>query len=69
MKGPEMLASFLSAAGIGFAAFAEAIGVNPSSVYNYVNGKRTPDLSVAVKIERQTCGKIPAAAWVEEVKP
>lgn len=69
MKGAELLRGFLAATGITGAAFAAAIGVDPSAVSHYLAGRRKPDLSTAARIERQTCGTIPASTWVDEGRP
>ena len=65
MKGAEMLKQFLDVNGITGVAFARAAGIDPTAISHYLSGRRTPDLSSAAKIERQTCGKIPASAWVD----
>lgn len=43
---------------IDISAMAEKLGVDRSSVHKYIDGTRTPRLSIAAKIEKITKGKV-----------
>jgi len=60
-----MLAEFISKSGKSRAAFAEKIGISRSYLSEILSGKRRPGLVLAVSIERETCGAVPASSWVD----
>ncbi|RWR49429.1 XRE family transcriptional regulator [Sinirhodobacter ferrireducens] len=60
-----MLAEFISKSGKSRAAFAERIGISRSYLSEILSGKRRHSLVLAVSIERETCGEVPTASWVD----
>lgn len=59
-----MFAEFIKASGKTRASWATRIGVTASYLSDLLNGKKTPSLEVAVRIERETDGAVPAASWI-----
>lgn len=47
------------------AELARRIGHDRSNFNRIVNGSAKPTLDVAVAIERETAGAVPASSWVE----
>ncbi|MFD2175644.1 helix-turn-helix transcriptional regulator [Rhodobacter lacus] len=63
------LSEHLRQAGVLQSAFAEIIGVSRGHMSALVTGARLPSLELAVRIERETAGAVPAASWVPELDP
>jgi transcriptional regulator with XRE-family HTH domain len=61
-----MFAHYVTSSGLTQTAWADRIGVSRSYMSNLLNGKKRPSLEVAVRIERETGGLIPASSWVPE---
>lgn len=53
--------------GLSQRAFAERVGAHYTIISRVVGGKMTPTLELAVRIERETNGEVPASSWVPEV--
>lgn len=60
------LATYLASTGTKQAELAERLGIKPAHMSLIVSGDRRPSLDIAVGIERETGGKVPAASWVRE---
>lgn len=60
------LASYLKENSLTHRVFAERIGVDPSIVSRLTRDDMTPSLKLAVEIERQTGGNVPAVSWVAQ---
>ena len=58
------LATHLSDQKISQRAFAVRLGVDPSIVSRLVNDLMRPSLELAVQIERETGGAVPATSWI-----
>lgn len=63
------LASHLSDQKISQKAFAVRLGVDASIVSRLVNNGMRPSLELAVQIERETGGAVPATSWIPEPEP
>ena len=50
-------------------AFALRLSVDPSIVSRLANGQMLPSLELAVQIERETGGAVPATSWIPDVQP
>ena len=57
------LASHLTRTGQTQLAFARKIGVDQATVSRLVRRAARPSLDLAVLIERETDGEVPAASW------
>lgn len=64
MRGMITLTAYLETANITQSDIARAVGIDRSVMSRIVNGTVTPSLRVAVAIERETNGAVPAASWV-----
>lgn len=60
------LSEYLSANSISQVRFAALIGVKQATVSRLARGSFVPSLDLAVRIERETAGQVPASSWVEE---
>lgn len=67
LMGMSKLALFLQHHGIRQSVFAGRVGTSQATVSKLVNGDVLPSLSLAVRIERETHGEVPATSWVPEV--
>ncbi len=47
--------------------FAQRLGIGQATVSRLVSGVMRPSLELAVQIERETGGAVPAVSWVPEV--
>lgn len=63
MNGPGLLTKYLADAKLTHAAFAAALGIDRQRIYRLASGERGPGLNLALDIERETKGAIPATAW------
>jgi len=50
-------------------AFAARIETTPATVSRLCAGKLKPKLDLALRIERETKGRVPASVWVGDVIP
>jgi transcriptional regulator with XRE-family HTH domain len=62
------LAAYLSDQNTSQKAFAVRLGVDPSIVSRLVKDLMRPSLELAVKIERETGGAVPATSWIPEAE-
>lgn len=46
--------------------FANAAAITPVELAHFLSGRRTPNLSQAVRISDATAGAVPVRAWTEE---
>lgn len=67
--GMSKLSEHLRQAGVLQSAFAEVLGVSRGHLSALISGARLPSLDLAVRIERETAGAVPAASWVPEPDP
>lgn len=58
------LSDYLARTDTTVAAFAEAVGVAPTSVYRWLNGHRTPDIQQMRGIFTATRGLVTPNDWV-----
>lgn len=63
------LREHLEGNGIRQADFAARIGVTQGMVSRLVSGALLPSLELAVKIERDTGGAVPASSWIAQPAP
>jgi len=61
-----MLKEFIEGSGLPRSAWAERLGISRSYLYFLENGHKSPSLALAVRIERETGGAVPATSWVPE---
>lgn len=61
-----LLAQHLDAAGLSQADFAGRVKCSPSFLNELVKGSKKPGLDLAVRIERETRGAVPAQSWVAD---
>ena len=59
------LKTYLSSKSIKHEEFAADLGVSQVTVTRYVNGTRTPSLSMALKIEDLTKRKVRVSDWFD----
>ena len=59
------LTQHLTSHGLTQRAFAARIGVDPSIVSRLCANLMTPSLHLAIQIERETNGAVPASSWVD----
>jgi len=59
-----MLKKYFIASGIKQSDLADRLGISQAFLSQLLNGRRTPSLELAVRIERLTGGAVPAASWV-----
>ncbi|WP_108131035.1 helix-turn-helix domain-containing protein [Gemmobacter caeni] len=60
------LASFLTETGETQVEFAKRVGVSQGTVSKLCAGQITPSLPLAVRIARETGGRVPVDAWVRD---
>lgn len=53
------------ASGLTLATAAERLGCSPSHVKNIESGEDKPSGALAFRIERESCGSVPAASFFE----
>ena len=63
------LATYIKGAGISQREFADRVGVDYSIVSRLARDGMRPSLELAVRIERETKGAVPANSWVPEPAP
>lgn len=63
-----MFANIISESGQTRTHWAERLGITKSYLSDLVNGKRVPSLELAVRIERETSGRVTAASWITETQ-
>lgn len=59
------LSAYLTISRLTQRAFAARIGVDPSIVSRLCANHMTPSLHLAIQIERETNGAVPASSWVD----
>ncbi len=63
------LRDHLTQSRISQVTFADLIGVRQATVSRLCSGEQVPSLELAVRIERETKGAVPANSWVPEPAP
>lgn len=58
-----MFTSFVDKSGDTRSAWAKRLGVSKSYLSDILNGHKRPSLDLAILIERETCGDVPASSW------
>jgi len=66
METHKRLESWLTAAKIPAAELARRCDYDRSNLHRVLKGKAPPSLNLAARIERETGGAIPAAAWADQ---
>ncbi len=59
----DKLRAFLDEEGLTQQAFAELIGRQQATVSRLLNRTALPSLSLAVRIEQVTSGRVPVSSW------
>lgn len=59
------LQAYLKEAGILQRDFARSVKLSQATISRLASGSTQPSLKVAVRIEQQTDGAVPAASWCE----
>lgn len=59
-----MLKQAIKDSGESRAHWAEKLGISKPYLSDLLNGKKQPSLEMAVKIERETGGAVPATSWI-----
>lgn len=57
------LSQFLQSSGTKQDDFALSVGCSQATVSRLIRGRGLPSLALAVAIERETSGKVPASCW------
>jgi len=65
MEPNTRLSSWIVAAGITNAEMARRCEYDRSNFHRVLKGEVAPSLNLAARIERETGGAIPAAAWAD----
>jgi transcriptional regulator with XRE-family HTH domain len=65
----ENLIAYLKQNGISQSRFAETVGVTQSSLSKMCSGLILPSLETAVRIAKETGGKVPVEVWVNTPTP
>lgn len=63
------LSTHIEQTGTPKAAFARKLNISPGTLADFLSGRRTPGLSLAVRIEHETGGAVRAASWVSQRDP
>jgi DNA-binding transcriptional regulator YdaS (Cro superfamily) len=63
VTGKKLLSTYLSRLDLSYAAFARLVGADRARIQRCATGKRSPGLQLALAIERETEGQVPASAW------
>lgn len=61
-----MLKEFINESRLSQREFARTIGIDPSYLSLLVSGQKRPSLTLAVKIERATAGKVTCLSWLPD---
>lgn len=61
-----MFADFIDTSGRTRSDWAASLRISRAYLSDLLNGKATPSLAVAVRIERATGGAVPASSWIDE---
>ena len=59
------LRQYLKQQGISYKVFAYKMGVEPTTVYRWLSGHRTPSLHTAIAIEDATNGQVTCRDWID----
>lgn len=59
-----MLKQHIKSSGERQTVWAERLGISAAYLSDLLNGKKLPSLVLAVQIERETGGAVPATSWV-----
>lgn len=62
----SLLADYLNEHAESQSAFARRAGVSESALSDWLRGRRNPDVTSAVAIERATDGAVPVESWVRQ---
>lgn len=60
----QNLLAHIEASGITRAEWARRFEISQGTLADFISGRRTPGLALAFRIESETGGAVPAAAWV-----
>lgn len=63
------LQDYLARLNLKQSAFAERVGATQATVSKLATGQMRPSLELAVAIERETQGQVPAVSWVPALPP
>lgn len=63
------LVAYIARSGSPACAWATRLGVTGGYLSQLLSGQKLPSLRLAVKIERETGGEVPATSWVPDVLP
>jgi DNA-binding transcriptional regulator YdaS (Cro superfamily) len=63
VTGKKLLSTYLARFELSYAAFARLVGADRARIQRCAKGKRSPGLLLALAIERETKGAVPAVAW------
>jgi transcriptional regulator with XRE-family HTH domain len=61
-----MLKAHIQDSGVSRDVWAERFGIGRSYLSLLESGQKTPSLPLAVRIERETGGAVPATSWIPE---
>lgn len=62
-----LLRQFIEGSGMPRSRWQHRFGISRPYLHQLEAGQKTPSLDLAVRIERETDGAVPAASWVEPV--
>lgn len=67
MEPNERLKSWIAAAKISNAEMARRVQYDKANFHRILNGDLRPTIDLALRIERETGGTIPMAAWARDI--
>jgi DNA-binding XRE family transcriptional regulator len=62
--GPALLAAYLAHPERTKVAAARDLGVSERCLYNWLNGRNGPNITLGVRIEEWSGGAVPLRSWV-----
>lgn len=65
MAKRNRLAAYLKRSRRTYAEFARAVDADRSQIYRCAKSLRRPGLELALRIERESGGAVPASSWAE----
>lgn len=64
----DLLDQHIRSLGLTRSAFARRLGISAPYLTQILTGAKRPGLELAVAIERETGGAVPATAWIPQAK-
>ena len=68
IPGPSLLQDWRRTEGLNQVQAAQLLEMSQSNFSDIENGRQTPKVDTALRIERKTRGAVPVEAWIERKK-